>query len=100
VAKADRSDVRQAAEIVGIQALSFLAGEPARLGRFLAETGLGPENLRAAAKSPDFLLAVIDFLLKDAAMVEEFAAASELPLETITAARIALGGSDWERSEA
>ena len=32
----------QVAETVAIQALSFLAQEPARLGRFLAESGLGP----------------------------------------------------------
>ena len=49
MAKAQPPDVRQVAETVGIQALSFLASEPARLGRFLAETGLGPENLRKLA---------------------------------------------------
>lgn len=92
-------DARQAAEIVGIQVLSFLAGEPSRLGRFLAETGLGPETLRAAAKSPEFLLAVLDFVLKDAKTVAAFVAATDLPLESLTAARLALGGGDWEREE-
>ena len=32
-----------------IQALGFLAGDPERLGAFLAATGIGPESIRAAA---------------------------------------------------
>ena len=46
---------REVAEIVAIQALSFIAGEPERLGLFLAETGVGPETLRNAAADPKFL---------------------------------------------
>jgi len=42
----------EVAEIVAIQALSFLAGQPERLGLFLSESGIGPETLRAAAASP------------------------------------------------
>ena len=45
-------DARQAAEIVAIQALSFIAGEPERLGLFLAETGIGPETLRHGPMKP------------------------------------------------
>ncbi|MGB6255385.1 MAG: DUF3572 family protein, partial [Bradyrhizobium sp.] len=40
---------REVAEIVAIQALSFVAGDPERLGVFLAESGIGPETLRSAA---------------------------------------------------
>ena len=36
---------REVAEIVAIQALNFIAGDPERLGLFLAETGIGPETL-------------------------------------------------------
>ncbi|MEO6947009.1 MAG: DUF3572 family protein, partial [Nitrobacter sp.] len=43
---------REVAEIVAIQALSFVAGDTERLGRFLAETGIGPETLRASASDP------------------------------------------------
>jgi hypothetical protein len=82
---------------VAIQALSYLAAEPARLGRFLAETGLGPETLRGAAKSPEFLASVLDFILSDEALVKEFAAAHELKPQTVGAARAALGGPSWER---
>ena len=95
--KARSHDARQVAETVAIQALSFLAAEPARLGRFLAETGLGPETLRGAANSPEFLVSVLDFVLSDENLVKEFAAASELKPSTVAAAREALGGPTWER---
>ena len=42
-------NAREVAEIVAIQALSFVAAEPERLGAFLAESGIGPETLRSAA---------------------------------------------------
>jgi Protein of unknown function (DUF3572) len=90
-------DVRQVAETVAIHALSFLGAEPARLGRFLAESGLGPETLRAASKSPQFLISVLDFLLSDEAMTADFARETELTPAAVAAARQALGGPDWER---
>ena len=78
---------REVAEIVAIQALSFVAGDPERLGVFLAETGIGPETLRSAAADPRFLAGVLDFVLRDDATVKAFAAASELDPTTIAAAR-------------
>ena len=81
---------REVAEIVAIQALSFIAGEPERLGAFLAETGIGPETLRSAAADPQFLVHVLDFVLRDDATVKAFAAVSELDPTTIAAARQAL----------
>jgi len=71
---------REVAEIVAIQALSFVAGEPERLGLFLAETGVGPETLRNAASDPNFLLSVLDFVLRDDDTVKAFAKAAELHL--------------------
>ena len=51
---------RESAELLAVQALTFLAGEPERLGRFLALTGIGPESLRTAAAEPGFLAGVLD----------------------------------------
>ncbi len=78
------------AEIVAVQALSFLAKDPHRLGSFLAETGIGPETLRSAAADPKFLAGVLDFILRDDATVKAFADVSQLPPITISAAREAL----------
>ena len=88
---------REVAEIVAIQALSFLAGDPERLGRFLAETGIGPETLRSSAADPNFLAHVLDFILKDDDSVKAFAEASKLHPTNIMAAREVLGDRKWER---
>jgi hypothetical protein len=88
---------REVAEIVAVQALSFIAAEPERLGLFLAESGIGPETLRAAAADPRFLASVLDFVMRDDATVKAFAQASKLHPTSIAAARQVLGDPEWER---
>src|ERR1700737_3879537 len=88
---------REVAQIVAIQALSFIAGEPERLGAFLAETGIGPETLRPAAAAPRFLPSVLDFVVRDDATVKAFASASQLHPTNIAAAHQALSDPKWER---
>ena len=88
---------REVAEIVAVQALSFIAGEPERLGTFLAESGIGPETLRTAAADPRFLANVLDFVMRDDATVKAFADASKLHPTNIAAARQVLGDPHWER---
>ncbi len=88
---------REVAEIVAIQALGFVAGDPERLGLFLAETGIGPDTLRKSAADPRFLASVLDFVLRDDATVNAFAEVSELHPTNIAAARQVLGDPNWER---
>ena len=88
---------REVAEIVAIQALSFIAGEPERLGLFLAESGIGPETLRHAAADPRFLASVLDFVMRDDATVKAFANVSQLHPTNIAAAHQALNDPKWER---
>src|SRR5213076_1547867 len=92
---------REVAEIVAVQALSFIAGDPERLGLFLAETGIGPETLRSAAADPHFLASVLDFVLRDDSTVKAFANVSQLHPTNIAAARQVLGevlgDPHWER---
>ena len=88
---------REAAEMVAVQALSFIAGDPERLGQFLAETGIGPDTLRSAASDPKFLINVLDFVMRDDATVKAFANAAEIHPTHVTAARQALGDPRWER---
>ena len=85
------------AEIVAVQALGFIAGDPERLGLFLAESGIGPETLRNAAADPQFLASVLDFVLRDDATVKAFASSSQLHPTNIAAAREVLGDPKWER---
>ena len=88
---------REVAEIVAIQALSFVAGDPERLGAFLAESGIGPDTLRTAAADPRFLAHVLDFVMRDDATVKAFADASQLHPTNIAAAHQALNDPKWER---
>ncbi len=88
---------REIAEIVAVQALSFIAADPERLGLFLAETGIGPETLRTAAADPRFLGSVLDFVMRDDATVKAFAGVSQLHPTNIAAARQALNDPEWER---
>jgi hypothetical protein len=89
-------NAREVAEIVAIQALSFVAADAGRLGTFLSETGIGPQTLRSAASDPQFLVSVLDFVLRDDQTVKAFASASQLDPTNIAAARQALG-EQWER---
>lgn len=88
---------REAAESVGIQALTFVAGDAARLGAFLAESGIGPDTLRGSVSDPGFLGGVLDFVLRDDATVKAFAASSLLHPAAIAAARQLLNGPFGER---
>ena len=90
-------NAREVAEIVAVQALSFIAGDPERLGMFLAETGIGPETLRTAAADPRFLASVLDFVMRDDSTVKAFASLSQLHPTNIAAAHQALNDPQWER---
>jgi uncharacterized protein DUF3572 len=84
---------RETAEMLAIQALSYIAQEPERLSRFLAVTGLEAQSLRDAAREPNFLLGVLDHLAGDERLLTEFAAQFELTPETVIRARNALAAA-------
>lgn len=84
---------REEAELLAVAALSFLADDPERLGRFLAETGLEPEGLRSAAGTPGFLPAVLDHLIGNESLLLDFAADRGIDPAAIPAARAALPGA-------
>lgn len=78
---------KAAAESIAIEVLTFLAGNPARLDRFLALSGLGRDNLRATAGEPGFLAAILDHLAADESLLLAFAANSGHAPATIAKAR-------------
>jgi hypothetical protein len=87
---------REAAESLAIQALGYIAGEPEQLGRFLAMTGIGPHQIRTAARESHFLAGVLDHVLGDERLLLAFAASAGIEPEAIARARSALG-EPWER---
>ena len=81
------------AAAIATQALAYIAGDGARLGRFLAESGLGPESLRQAARDPSFLPAVLDFILSHEHDLVDFAAIAGIDPKRVGRARDALAGA-------
>jgi hypothetical protein len=60
------------AEILGLEALGWLAGDPGALERFLNASGVSADDLRLAAGSPDLSVAVLDFLLSHEDLLQAF----------------------------
>lgn len=80
------------AETLALDALRFLAGEPERLGRFLALTGMGPADLMARAADPALLGAVLDHVLADESLLHLCAAETGVAPDAIARARRRLPG--------
>ncbi|WGH77906.1 DUF3572 domain-containing protein [Jannaschia ovalis] len=81
------------AEIVALRALGWLA-EAELLDAFQSSTGADRDSIRAAAQDPDFLGAVLDFVLMRDDWVEQACTAQSLPYEGLLAARAALPGGN------
>ena len=94
--KSRSAQTREAAEILAIQALAYLADEPERLGGFLAASGLSGYDLRDAARQPDFLAGVLEHMLGDESLLIAFAQSAGLDPADVARASKALGGH-WER---
>lgn len=85
------------AENVAVAALAFIAADPERLGQFLAATGIGPADIRIAAREPLFLAGVIGHIASDENLLLAFAAEIGMEPSEINRARQVLAGPDWER---
>jgi hypothetical protein len=88
---------QEAAEKLAIQALTFIARDSERLGRFLAVTGIGPAEIRVASREPRFLAGVLEYLASDEKLAAAFALDAGCDPADITKAHTALGGEPWER---
>jgi hypothetical protein len=87
---------QEAAEALALQALTYIAGDGERLGRFLAATGLGPAEIRRATTEPGFLLGVLDYLAGDEALLTGFAQEAGFDPFDVGKARLVLSGERWE----
>ena len=91
---------REAAEAVAIQALGFIAADPALLPRFLSITGIEAKDVRAAAGQPGFLAGVLQFVLAHEPTLLQFSTETGLAPEIVGRACRALpfGDDNYERS--
>lgn len=58
-----------AAEALAATVLAALAADPARLARFMRDSGMGPDDLRRSAGSPDVLAGVLEHVLSDESLL-------------------------------
>jgi hypothetical protein len=85
---------RESAETLALRALGWLVTQEELLPGFLAATGSAPADLPARATEPEFLAAVMDFLLAEDALVMAFCDAAGLPYEAPMQARAGLPGGE------
>lgn len=87
---------RENAEVFAAQVLAWLAEDHARLAAFLGWSGESPASLGGRIRDPGLLLAVIEFLLTDEALLIEACDALDVPPQSPGLARAALpGGADY-----
>jgi hypothetical protein len=90
--KAPLRPAREAAEMLAIQALAFIAEEPERLDLFLSTTGIAAAEIRTAAREPGFLAGVLEHMLGDESLLIAFADNSAgIDPASVARARNALG---------
>ena len=83
---------KDSAELLAIEALSWLVGNEELLPVFLGSTGASESDLRAGAKDPVFLGSVLDFLMMDDAWITQFCENADYALDFPLRARAALPG--------
>ena len=88
------AESQESAEVLALQALAWLAGNEDLLPTFLGSTGASEADVRAGASDPEFLGAVLDFLMMDDAWVVQFCDTHGIAYERIMPARAALPGGD------
>lgn len=87
-------DRRNSAETVALQTLTWLAETDDMLAVFLRSSGLDATELGRLLDDPEFLAAVLDFVLMDENWVLSAAAAVGLQPEALLQARRDLPGGD------
>jgi hypothetical protein len=86
---------KDAAEQIAVVALNYLASDPEHLGGFLAATGIGPHNLRDAAREPHFLAGVLRYLMQDESLLLAFAANAGFTPEMVVQADVVLSPENY-----
>ena len=85
---------QDAAEEIGLQALTWLVGNEQLLPVFMGSTGAGETELRQGLTDPGMQAAVLEFILMDDAWVVAFCDQAGLRYEMLSQARAALPGGE------
>jgi hypothetical protein len=87
------------AEETAAAVLGWLAGEPDMFQRFLALSGVTPDQIRQAVSDPGFLAGVIDFIMGHEPTLLAFCEATGTKPETVVAASHYYSGSYLDSGE-
>ena len=82
------------AEEIALRLLTYMASEPDHLSRFMALSGMGPDDIRANAGSSSFQVAMLDHLMSDETLLLTFCGNENINPELIAPARHLLSGDD------
>ncbi len=85
---------RDRAEMIGLQAVAWLAANDELLPVFQGSTGASEEDFRQGLSDPDFQGSVLDFLLMDDAWIMAFCDAQSLAYDLPYQARAMLPGGE------
>jgi hypothetical protein len=88
--KAPLRPAREAAEMLAIQSLAFIAEEPERLDLFLSTTGIAAAEIRTAARETGFLAGVLEHMLAHESLLIAFADSAGIDPAAVARARSAL----------
>lgn len=83
---------QESAELVGLKALGWMAGNDELLPVFLGATGASEADFRTGATDPAFLGALLDFIMMDDIWVTAFCDAAGLSYDQPMMARVSLPG--------
>jgi hypothetical protein len=86
--------LRESAEVIGLKALGWLAANEELLPVFLGSTGASEVDVRAGISDPNFLGALLDFIMMDDAWITSFCDAEGLAYDQPMMARMALPGGE------
>jgi hypothetical protein len=86
--------LRESAEVIGLKALGWLAANEELLPVFLGSTGASEADVRIGISDPDFLGALLDFIMMDDAWITSFCDAEGLAYDQPMMARMALPGGE------
>ena len=83
---------REQAEILALEALAWLAGQPEAIARFLTISGLETSDLRLAVGDSGLQASVLDYLLANESLLLDFCQSASLKPQAVHTARYRLGG--------
>lgn len=89
---------QEQAEVLALQAITFITMEERALNGFLAQTGAGLNELKDQISDPHFLAGILDFMLSDESLLMAFCDHETIQPEFVVHARRALPGAEnlWD----